>query len=69
MDEFPNGGRGDDDPDDRAPEQSSFPLKPAGQVDVTHADAPLPMGKRVIPPRRPAPIVPDRRPDERDDTA
>ena len=40
---------------------SSFPLKPRGDVVVTHLDAP-PCGEpRRIHPRRPAPIVPERR--------
>ncbi len=43
---------------------SSFPLKPAGEVVVTHLDSPPPSGPRSIHPRRPAPIVPERRSDE-----
>jgi hypothetical protein len=44
------------------PRPSSFPLKPSGEVVVTHLDSPPPSGPRKIHPRRPAPIVPDRRP-------
>jgi len=40
---------------------SSFPLKPRGDVIVTHLDTPPCAGPRSIHPRRPAPIVPERR--------
>jgi len=49
--------------DEPAPSTSSFPLKPSGEVVVTHLDSPPPSGPRKIHPRRPAPIVPDRRPE------
>jgi hypothetical protein len=38
----------------------SFPLKPAGEVEVEHLDSPPPSGKRQIHPRRPLPGVPTR---------
>jgi hypothetical protein len=35
--------------------------KPMREVTVRHLDAPPPSGKRNIHPRRPAPVVPDRK--------
>jgi hypothetical protein len=45
------------------PAPTSFPLKPSGEVVVTHHDAPPRSEPRRIHPRRPAPIVPERRPE------
>jgi len=42
------------------PTTGSFPLRPAGEVVVTHLDAPPPAGKKNIHPRRVAPVVPTR---------
>jgi hypothetical protein len=44
------------DSDDVSP--GGFPLKPAGEVAVTHLDSPPPAGEKTIHPRRIAPIVP-----------
>jgi hypothetical protein len=41
-----------------------FSLKPAGEVVLTHHDAPPPSGKQRIHPRRPLPPVPERANDE-----
>jgi hypothetical protein len=48
--------------DEQTPAATSFPLKPSGEVVVTHLDSPPPSGPRSIHPRRTAPIVPERRP-------
>lgn len=45
-----------------SPAPTGFPLKPSGEVVVTHHDAPPRSEPRRIHPRRPAPIVPERRP-------
>jgi len=42
------------------PTTGGFPLRPAGEVVVTHLDSPPPSGKRTIHPRRVPPIVPTR---------
>jgi len=48
------------DPEKGKPAAASFPLKPAGEVVVTHLDSPPPSGKKVIHSRRPMPPVPTR---------
>jgi hypothetical protein len=55
--------------DDQAPSTSSVPLKPSGEVVLTHLDSPPSAGKHTIHPRRPAPIVPERAPGKADDDA
>jgi hypothetical protein len=52
--------------DEQAPARSGVPLKPAGEVVLTHLDSPPSSGKHVIHPRRPAPIVPTRDPERGD---
>jgi hypothetical protein len=46
--------------EDRSSAPASFPLKPCGEVELTHLDSPPPSGKQAIHPRRPAPPVPTR---------
>jgi hypothetical protein len=43
---------------DRAP--SNVPPEPCREVVLPHLDAPPPLGKQAIHPRRPAPVVPNR---------
>jgi hypothetical protein len=57
-----NSRQAKDENDAPAPSTTSFPLKPSGDVVVTHLDYPPPSGPRTIHPRRPAPIVPERNP-------
>lgn len=54
-------------PEEKSSGSGSFSLKPAGQVVLTHHDAPPPSGKQRIHDRRPLPLVPDRRPEEETD--
>jgi len=46
--------------DESKPTTGSFPLRPAGEVVVTHLDSPPPSGKKTIHPRPVAPAVPTR---------
>jgi len=46
--------------DESKPTTGSFPLKPAGEVVVTHLDSLPPSGKKTIRPRPVAPAVPTR---------
>jgi hypothetical protein len=50
----------EDERQDRSLAPPGFPLKPSGEVVLTHLDAPPPSGKERIHPRRPAPPVPTR---------
>lgn len=49
-----------DESKDQQPTTGSFPLRPSGEVVVTHLDSPPPSGKRTIHPRRVPPAVPTR---------
>jgi hypothetical protein len=49
-----------DESQDHSSAPAGFPLKPCGEVVLTHLDAPPPSGKQRIHPRRPAPPVPTR---------
>jgi hypothetical protein len=51
---------------EQAPTTSGIPLKPAGEVELTHLDWPPSSGKHSIHPRRPAPIVPSHNPEKPD---
>jgi len=57
------GEKKEHDSEKTKPATPSFPLKPAGEVVVTHLDSPPPSDKKVIHPRRPMPRVPT--PEER----
>jgi hypothetical protein len=55
-------GQEEQEPEEQAPPTSGVPLKPSGEVVLTHLDSPPDAGPHSIHPRRPAPIVPDRDP-------
>ncbi|MGC2697515.1 MAG: hypothetical protein WA738_17140 [Candidatus Angelobacter sp.] len=48
-----------------SPGSGTFSLKPAGEMVLEHHDAPPPSGKQRIHDRRPLPLVPDRRPENK----
>jgi len=52
------GEKKEHDSEKAKPAAPSFPLKPAGEVVVTHLDSPPPSAKKVIHSRRPMPPVP-----------
>jgi hypothetical protein len=58
---MPDKNNQEDGPQKRSEQECNKPPKPLREVIVRHEDEPPPAGKRGIHPRRPAPIVPDRK--------